>query len=116
MNCLPGAGWQPVHSGRVQIADRRSAGGTVVVNRVLVENGEQRQLALYWYQSQGRVIASDYSSKAHLFLGALRTGRSDAALVRVMSPITKSGESAAQGDAEQFAVALLPLLARYIPD
>jgi EpsI family protein len=116
MNCLPAAGWQPVRAERIQIADRRSSNATATINKVVVENGDERQVTLYWYQSQGRVIASEYSSKAQLFLGALRTGRSDAALVRIMSPITTAGEAAALADAQQFAEALLPLLSRFIPD
>ena len=116
MNCLPGAGWVPSHSDRVQFADARSPGQTVNVNRVIVQKGEQRQLALYWYQSRGSVVASEYASKMHLFVGALRTGRTDAALVRIMSPIADSTEPGANSDAVHFASALLPLLGRYIPD
>ncbi len=116
MNCLPGAGWEPVSSDRVRMTDPRSPGSTVSVNRVLVQKGEQRQLALYRYQSMGRIVASEYTSKALLFLGALRTGRSDAALIRVMGPVTDAGDSAAQSSAEEFSAALVPLLGRHIPE
>lgn len=116
MNCLPGAGWLPVYTDRVRINDSRGPAATATVNRVVVQKGEVRQLVFYWYQSMGRIVASEYASKAQLFVGALRTGRSDAALVRIMGPVTDAGESAAQTAAEQFTSALLPLLRRHIPE
>jgi EpsI family protein len=116
MNCLPGAGWIPAQVDRVRIADPRSPGRSVSVNRVIVQKGEQRQMALYWYQSRGNVVASEYASKMHLFFGALRTGRTDAALVRIMRPIEEGAGSDPDDDIAQFASALLPLLGRHVPD
>jgi EpsI family protein len=116
MNCLPGAGWLPVRSERIQITDPRTPDGLVTINKVLVRKADEQQLALYWYQSQGRVVASEYMSKAYLFLDALRTSRSDAALVRIMSPVTAAGEPAAEDGARRFASALLPVLERYLPN
>src|SRR6185503_6335906 len=48
MNCLPGAGWQPVTSSRVAI---RVAGRdpSIMVNRYLIQKGGEKQVALYWY-------------------------------------------------------------------
>lgn len=115
MNCLPGAGWIPGRTDRVQIHDRRDEGRLVTINSVTVRKGDEQQIALYWYQSQGRVVASEYTSKAYLFLDALRTARTDAALVRVMSPVTGAGEHKALEAAQRFAGDLLPVLDRYIP-
>ena len=56
-NCLPGSGWEPVHPSRVQIG---SAGESVIVNEYLVAKGDRRDLVLYWYQTHGRIIASEY--------------------------------------------------------
>jgi EpsI family protein len=80
LNCLPGAGWEPVLRERVALGDRADA----VVNRVVVQKGEQQQLVYYWYQSQDRIIASDYVSKFYLVADAITKHRSDAALVRVI--------------------------------
>lgn len=117
MNCLPGAGWQPVQNGHILIP-AAVAGGAAEVNRVVIQKGEQKQLVLYWYQGRGRVVASEYWSKVYLVLDSIRTGRSDAALVRIVSPID-SGEpsavQAAEARAVEFAQALLPALGPYIP-
>lgn len=113
MNCLPGAGWVPVEAARSTIT---TATGPVEVNRYLIQKGEDRQVALYWYEGRGRSVASEYWSKAYLVLDAAQRNRTDGALVRVISPVPR-GESpaSAQQIAEAFAARLLPMLPPYIP-
>jgi EpsI family protein len=113
LNCLPGSGWVPVQSSRIQIG---STTGVRTVNRVVIEKSDDRQLVLYWYQGRGRVIADEYVSKAYQFIDALRRRRTDAALVRIISPIDQRGESFAEASAIRFAVAVDPILPRHVPD
>ena len=115
MNCLPGAGWQPTRIGRATLTvptrDR-----PLEVNRVLIQKGLDKQVVLYWYQSHGRVIASEYASKVYMVYDALRTNRSDAALVRIVSPVLSSeDESAAERRAIRFAETLFSQLDQYLP-
>jgi EpsI family protein len=113
MNCLPGAGWVPVEAGRLRLA---SAGGADV-NRYLIQKGEHRQIALYWYQGRGRTIASEYVSKALLVWDAASRNRTDGALVRILSPVGRDETpAAAQRRAVAFADQLFPKLAMYIPE
>jgi EpsI family protein len=121
LNCLPGAGWSPVRFNRVHIqvpptpTDPAGAHeGTIQVNRYVIEKGLDRQLVLYWYQSQGRTIASEYWGKVYLVLDAIRRNRTDGALVRIVAPIVSS-EDDAERDAVDFAKVLYPLLGRYLP-
>ncbi len=115
MNCLPGAGWQPVAQSQVQMTlGNRPAD----VNRVIIEKGGERLLVLYWYQSHGRVVASEYWSKIHMVVDAIRTNRTDAALVRVVVPIKTrdaNGEASAEKEALAFVNALFPQLGRHLP-
>jgi EpsI family protein len=113
MNCLPGAGWVPVDAGRSRIA---AGGRDVEVNRYLIQKGEDRQVALYWYEGRGRTVASEYWSKAYLVWDAASRNRTDGALVRVVSPVAR-GESTTEAArrAEAFAARLLPLLPEYVP-
>jgi EpsI family protein len=112
MNCLPAAGWQPMSIGRVQIPVERAA--PVNANRSVIQRGLDKQLVLYWYQSHGRTVASDYASKAYLVIDALRLHRSDAALVRVITPIG-SQEMAADRAAADFVRVLRPRLDGHLP-
>jgi EpsI family protein len=122
MNCLPGTGWQPIRSDRLELQDPRAAGvdgRRIAVNDVLIQKGEDRQLVLYWYQSQGRVVASEYSAKALLFVDAVRTARTDAALVRIVTPvagIADPAEHEARDAARDLVDHLLPVLDRHLPN
>jgi len=119
LNCLPGAGWQPVEEGRLTIANVDGAGRDITVNRYIVQKGLDRQLVLYWYQSRGRAIASEYWSKFYLIHDAIRANRTDGALVRVIAPIPVGASdhgAAAQNLAEEFVRVLYPSLPSYLPE
>ncbi|MBI4529439.1 MAG: VPLPA-CTERM-specific exosortase XrtD [Deltaproteobacteria bacterium] len=111
-NCLPGSGWQPVATGRIIIP--LANGAPIEVNRYLIQKGTEKQLVLYWYQSHGRVVASEYWAKVHLVWDAIRLNRTDGALVRVISPIAAS-EEAAERQAVEFVKMFFPHLSRHLP-
>lgn len=113
-NCLPGAGWSPVHADRVDINVAGHA--PFPVNRYLIAKGEQRQLVLYWYLAHDRVVASEYASKFYLVADSIRMHRSDGSLVRVSTPMA-SGESieSAQSRLLAFAGNIVPLMNTYVP-
>jgi EpsI family protein len=85
-NCLPGAGWQPLASDHLWLTSRD--GRPTEVNRYLVQKGLNRQVVLYWYQSHGRTIASEYKARIDMVVDAIYLHRTDAALVRINTPIT----------------------------
>jgi EpsI family protein len=117
MNCLPGSGWVPVQTDRLTVP-LASAPGAIEINRVLVEKSGERMLVFYWYQSHGRVVASEYWSKIHMVVDAMRTNRTDAAMIRVVVPIpgNTSGVTAeVEQEAVSFVRALFPLLERHLP-
>jgi EpsI family protein len=91
-NCLPGAGWEPVETGRVQLGFD-GTGRPLWVNRFVIEKDRERTLVLYWYQAQGRVIASEYWGKIYLVWDALRYRRRDGAIVRITVPLANPGDS-----------------------
>lgn len=119
LNCLPGAGWEPLSQTIISLPDSRSsAGGSLPVNRVVVQKGLDRDMVLYWYQSHGRIIASEYASRFHLVVDAVRLNRTDGAIVRVVSPIdgdSPEAEQKAQDAGFRFISVLLPELSPYLP-
>jgi len=119
MNCLPGAGWSPVRNERISIPVNNN--GVIEVNRVTIQKSGVSQVVLYWYQSQGRVVASEYLGKIYTVLDALRTSRTDAALIRVVSqaPPNTSAEEAediAERAVIEFTQVLFPQLSEFLPD
>lgn len=113
-NCLPGSGWSFESSGTTELTD--SAGKTSQVGDYVIVNGDQRAEVLYWYQSHGRAIASDYKAKLYMVEDSIRYRRSDAALVRIVTPILRGeARDAAHQRAVRFAQRLIPMLPAYIP-
>lgn len=113
-NCLPGAGWTPLRSGRMQI--ERVNGAPIDVNRFIVGKGRERVLVLYWYQGRGRVIPSEFWAKYFLFRDSVLKNRTDSALVRIVQPLTSvDGEAEAERQAVAFVQRILPVLDSYIP-
>ena len=110
-NCLPGAGWRPVASGRLQL---RAGERTVDVNRYVIQKGLDRQVVLYWYQGRGRVVANEYANKALLMFDAARLNRTSGGLVRLIAPVVTTAE-AATDELAAFAAALFPHLDRHLP-
>jgi|SRR5436190_11129227 len=119
MNCLPGAGWEPLSKSSLTIPVSTAKGASAVdANRYVIQKGLNRQLVLYWYQSHGRTVASEYWSKLYLVRDAVRLNRTDAALVRVIVPINPNaddGEMRAERQASDFVKSLFPLLPPYLP-
>ena len=119
-NCLPGAGWEPLSQGLLSFKDPRDpSGAELSVNRILIQKGLDRQLVLYWYQGRGRIIGSEYWSKIYLVLDAARLNRTDAAIVRIVVPVsgsTPEAEANAEKTALGFVNELLPALSKFLPD
>jgi len=109
--CLPGAGWQPVKTEITDLQIPGEAAGGRKVNALIVERGLDRLLVLYWYQTFGRVIASEYSRKLFLMQDALFSGRTDVALIRITTAI-RSRDARAETNsldvARPFAEMILP--------
>jgi EpsI family protein len=114
-NCLPGSGWSFESSGTTNLT--LPEGKTERVGEYVISDGINRAEVLYWYQSQGRSIASDYKAKLYMMVDSIRYGRTDAALVRVITPLRR-GEDRMQAHrrAVAFSEQLAPLLPAYIPN
>jgi len=111
-NCLPGGGWQFVESDQVPVPV--PGGGSITINKVLIQKGLDKQLILYWYQDRGRVIASEYWAKAYLIWDAMTKNRTDGALVRISVPVTSTADQAYQ-QGLAFLQDFWPVLQDYMP-
>jgi EpsI family protein len=122
LNCLPGAGWEPLGHDRATLEVRATAQAPpsrIAVNRLVIRKGLDRALVLYWYQSHGRVTASEYWGRALLVWDALRTSRTDGALVRIIAPIASAASedaAASEHAATSFVQSIFPLLGRFLPE
>jgi len=112
-NCLPGAGWSfaDTSMATVPITD---SGQSILINKVLIQKGADKQLVLYWYHDRGRVIASEYWAKGYMIWDSMTTNRTDGSLVRIIVPVSGTTE-----EAFEVGVAFLndmwPALIAYLP-
>jgi EpsI family protein len=111
-NCLPGAGWDPVHSGFFTISV--GGGHQIIVNEYVIQQDQNQQLVFYWYQGRGRVVASEYAGKFWMVADAISRNRTDGALVRLVTPINNN-EASARARLVGFTQDLFPQLDNIIP-
>lgn len=113
-NCLPGSGWDPIHSGytTIPLTDNQK----IKVNEYVIAQGLDKQLVFYWYQGRGRVVASEYWGKFWMIDDAITRNRTDGALVRLITPIAGDDLSGAHARLEKFAEILFPSLNKFIPN
>ena len=75
LNCLPGSGWVMSEPGKITITPKGRS--PFVANRYLIQNGDHKQLLVYWYQGRGRAVASEYWGKIYTVIDSVRLRRSD---------------------------------------
>jgi EpsI family protein len=113
-NCLPGSGFQPVdaETGRIDVpvGDK-----SIHINKYVVARGDNEDVVLYWYQSQGRVIADEFAAKFYLIEDSIRKHRSDTALVRIVVPVKGVTREQAIATAVRFAQAAYPVVDSWLP-
>jgi len=113
-NCMPGAGWHILRTEK-ELVHVPAPGKPVEAIKLVLEKGGRRQLVLYWFQSRGRYIASEYLQKIYLVVDSIARNRTDGSFVRLISPIGPDGEDSALQAVRSFAAQLVPILETYLP-
>lgn len=111
-HCLPGGGWDIIQSDVVPT--QWSPGGEA--KRVVIAQGNQRNLVYFWYQSNGRVIARNHEKVIYMFLDRAFNQRTDGSLVRFTVPIIQGNEKAAEQTLLSIVASVAPHLDDYVPN
>ena len=114
-NCIPGGGWGIDDISPVTLGTGIEGNNRSVVSQMMIRNGDQYQIVLYWYQNRGRIIASEYWEKIYLVLDALRIKRRDGTFVRIMATVQGNDFAAASDDATEFSEQVMNYLESYLP-
>lgn len=93
--CLPNSGWEIAKLEKITVADDLGGQAPFSLNRVIIQKGLDRMMVYYWFDQQGERTASGYRAKLLLAQSKVLTGRSDGALVRLITPIEKDESDAA---------------------
>ncbi len=113
--CIPQGGWEVSEwqARTVQLA----SGQIIPVNMAVISKGLSRQVVYYWFEQRGRRLTSDYAAKAYTLWDSAMTGRSDGALIRIVTPMgTTEAPEAAETRLKRFMDTTMEVLPRFVPD
>ncbi|MBB5087486.1 VPLPA-CTERM-specific exosortase XrtD [Roseospira marina] len=114
--CIPAGGWEITDLSDTTLTPD-GMDTPLTVNRSVIVNGTQRQLVYFWFELRHRRLTDELRIKLANVWDALTLGRTDGALVRVITPIRQS-EDPEDADARlrAFLGDALPLLDAYVPN
>jgi len=93
-----------------------SPGKVFEVNKEIKREGQLNRLVLFWYNINGRTVTDKYKAKAYTTWDALRSRRSNGAIIMVYGDSGKTGEDPAMlASEEDFVRKLMPVLHNYVP-
>ena len=111
-NCMPGAGWKITETSieTIKMDDTEN----IKAIKLLLQKGAEKQIVLYWFQSRGRIISSEYMQKIWLVIDSVTKHRTDGSFVRLISPVAVD-ESTTLKVLKEFANKVYPVLNEHIP-
>ncbi len=112
LNCMPGSGWNIAGTKPVELQLQHR--GRETVNRIVLQNGAEKQVALYWYQCRGRIIQNEYWERIYRVIDSLWRQRTDGAFVRLI--LHQRPDEANESRLKQFAAAVIPILSNHLPE
>lgn len=115
-SCIPGGGWRITSLQDHVVTSTEVDGVPLVVNRLVIQKDETKQLVYYWFQQRGRVVTNEYAMKWYLFWDSMILHRSDGALMR-LTTVLKPGQDLSIADKrlEDFSRKIAPLIPQFVP-
>jgi exosortase D (VPLPA-CTERM-specific) len=115
--CLPVGGWEIFSLAPHVVSMPDTIYGAFEVNRAVIQKELQKQLVYYWFEQRGRRMINDFAAKMTVVYDSLTRGRTDGALVRLVTPI-RSDETEADADArlQRLMSKALLRLPRFVPE
>lgn len=110
-HCLPGSGWGQLtlEKAEVPVAD-----GTVPLVKSIYQNGDRKELFLYWFQVKGKSITSEYALKFAEITNSIFFNRKDSAFIRVSVPFEED-EAKAFALGSRFIQSFYPFIQSFLP-
>jgi len=110
--CYPGAGWNPTH---IEVAASDAGGSGHPGCWLRLRNGDRELLAMYWYESRWGSSARELELKLGIVRSAFARHPSDAALIRVSTPVLADGVEGARKRLLGFLEEAEPRIRRELP-
>lgn len=110
-HCLPGSGWYEVYTRRGRMV---IGGEQLNLVRAVYQNGENKEMFLYWFQVKGKTLSDEYSLKLAEICNSFLNRRRDSTFVRISIPF-ETDEKAAIELGERFAREFYPVIKTFLP-
>lgn len=114
-NCLPGSGWSITSSTITELEIPEADSGRLKAITLILQKGIHKQIMLYWFQSRGRIVTSEYMQKIYLVMDSITRKRTDGSFVRLVAPVYDGDEQKTIEHLTDFTKDLYPVLKRYLP-
>ncbi len=114
-NCMPGSGWNVIHSEPLKLTVSHSRPVAVEINKMVMQKGAEKEIVFYWYQCRGRIIHSEYMEKIYLVLDSMLKSRSDGAFIRIMAPVESGREAKTAEYLKDFTKQAITALEEHLP-
>lgn len=112
--CIPAGGWEV--SGWERETLTLSTGRDVNIVRAVIQKGMQRQLVYFWFDLRGRTVNGEFMAKFVNVIDSTTDGRSDGALVRLITPINpREDMMVADARLTAFLEEVVGVLPRFVP-
>jgi EpsI family protein len=111
--CFQGQGWEIVERSRGSYTLVGAPGLSLSYSSMIAERQGERELIVYWFQTNGRTSASTFSQKVDMVRDRLFGRGEDNAFVRITSPIGDGTQESARKRIFDFVEAFYPQFNRY---
>ena len=114
--CIPVGGWEIAEIERVDVAEVVGSAEPFMVNRAIIQKDLSRQLVYFWFDQAGDRTASDFTAKLNVVWNVITDGRSDGALLRLVTPMgPEETRASAEARLQDLLRELTPVLPRFVP-
>ncbi len=104
-HCYPGSGWDIIAESRIEL---RLDGRQVPVKKLLISDGTEIHLVVYWFSMLGEIVPDEFSLKWHQMKNALAARAQSAAFIRFSMAVTAGDTDRAEDSLARFIEMISP--------
>ena len=113
-HCLPGGGWNIITKQKQSFSF--GPGENLRLNRMLISDGKESQLMYYCFLTRSGILTNEFMLKADLVLNSILRRPTDAAIIRVIFPLSKTfSDRQTDQEAQEFLALFWPEIKRALP-
>jgi len=112
--CFQGQGWKVVERSHGSYPLTIASGLILTYSAMIAERQGERELIVYWFQTNGKTSANTFSQKIDMVSDRLTGHGEDSAFVRITTPIGDSPPATAKKKIFDFIEVFYPAFNRYM--